>query len=65
MGYCMYLVEEKFSIRKENIENVLNALKSKNPQGYYKRDENDFNNCRTIFEAFEKRYEEEIFYRIG
>ena len=55
MGYCMYQTEESFCIKKENFDNVLQALKEKNPQGIIKRDKNDFENCRTIFEAFDER----------
>jgi len=55
MGYCMNQIDESFCIKKENFDKILQTLKEKNPQGYIKQDKNDFEDCRTIFEAFDKR----------
>ena len=56
MGYCMEQVDSKFHIKKENFEKALQTLKTKNPQGnFINKDENEFIDCRTIFEALDKR----------
>ncbi len=55
MGYCMNQIEESFYIKKENFNNVLQALQKECPEGIIKRHKNDFKDCRTIFEAFDER----------
>jgi hypothetical protein len=61
MGYCMDLQEKKFKIRKENAENVVNALKefAKNFKGTYDNrimwvDKSILINSESIEESFDE-----------